>query len=150
MHLAWDATIDPALNGYKLYYGKSTRNYDVIVDVGLVTDFVLTMIDETQPAFFAVTAYTTNGINESEYSTECVAIPILKKITGSPDSYIMLERGKPATLQITAPPDHRVSAIKVGQTWRSSSSTLTIDDVQENEQIEIVIQKIPTLTGMDY
>ena len=62
----------------------------------------------------------------------------------------MLERGKPATLQITAPPDHRVSAIKVGQTWRSSSSTLTIDDVQENEQIEIVIQKIPTLTGMDY
>jgi hypothetical protein len=149
VHLAWDANIDPAVTGYKLYYGKSTRNYDVVVDVGLVTDYVLTTVDESLPTFFAVTAYA--SLVESEYSTELVGTSVLKKVTGQPDSYVILEKGKPATVPIPSPPpDHRVSAIKVGQTWVSPASTVTIDDVQDDQRIEIVIQKTPTLTGMEY
>ncbi len=35
--LAWDANTDPAVAGYKLYYGKASRTYGTPVDVGKVT-----------------------------------------------------------------------------------------------------------------
>jgi hypothetical protein len=70
VHLAWDSNNDPSVLGYRLYYGKSSRNYHVIVDVGNVTDFWLTDVDETQPIFFAVTAYA--EFIESDYSVELV------------------------------------------------------------------------------
>ena len=70
VHLAWDSNNDPAVDGYKLYYGTTSRNYTVVVDVGNVTDYLLDNVDETQPIFFAVTAY--DGSIESDYSEELV------------------------------------------------------------------------------
>ncbi len=35
--LAWNANTDPAVAGYKLYYGKASRTYGTPVDVGKVT-----------------------------------------------------------------------------------------------------------------
>ena len=51
VHLAWDANTEPTVSGYKLYYGKATRTYSVIVDVGKVTDYVLTGVSEDPSNF---------------------------------------------------------------------------------------------------
>jgi hypothetical protein len=50
--LEWDANSEPNISGYNIYYGKSTRDYDVTLDVGNW-----------------VTAYNTIG-DESGYSSE--------------------------------------------------------------------------------
>jgi hypothetical protein len=72
VHLAWDASTSPEVTGYKLYYGTASRTYLAPVDVGLVTDYQLPNVDETQPMFFAVTAYT--ATEESYYSVEIEAV----------------------------------------------------------------------------
>ena len=58
--LAWDANTDPAVAGYKLYYGTAPRTYGTPVDVGKVTQYTLTGIQEGVNCYFAVTAYDTN------------------------------------------------------------------------------------------
>ncbi|MCP5006759.1 MAG: fibronectin type III domain-containing protein, partial [Planctomycetes bacterium] len=56
--------------GYKVHYGISSGNYDIIVDVGSQLTFTLPadLVIGT-PYFFAVTAYDTDG-NESAFSNE--------------------------------------------------------------------------------
>jgi hypothetical protein len=73
--LSWEAPTTNAdgtpltdLGGYKVYYGTSSGNYTVSLDVGNVTTY---KIDNLTPGtyYFAVTAYDTSG-NESGYSNE--------------------------------------------------------------------------------
>jgi hypothetical protein len=67
--LAWDANTDPAVAGYKLYYGTASRTYGKPVDVSNVTQYTLTGIQEGVNAYFAITAYDANR-NESAFSNE--------------------------------------------------------------------------------
>jgi len=69
--LAWDANTEPDLDGYKLYYGSSSRSYGYIIDVGNQTDFTVVDLVEGETYYFAVTAYNTTGY-ESTYSNEVV------------------------------------------------------------------------------
>jgi hypothetical protein len=73
--LTWDAPTTNAdgtpltdLAGYNLYYGTSSGNYTVTIDVGNVTTYG---IDGFPPGtyYFVLTAYDISG-NESDYSTE--------------------------------------------------------------------------------
>jgi len=63
-----DGTPLEDLAGYKIYYGGSSRDYTVSIDVGNVTIY---RIDNLPPGtyYFAATAYDTSG-NESDYSNE--------------------------------------------------------------------------------
>ena len=72
--LAWDPNSEPDLQGYKIYYGTSSRNYTVTLDVGNVTSYTVRDLDESKTYFFAVTAYDTAG-NESDYSQEVSGRP---------------------------------------------------------------------------
>jgi hypothetical protein len=72
--LAWDANTDPAVAGYKLYHGTASRTYVTPVDVGKVTQYTLTGIEEGRTSYFAVTAYDSNG-NESAFSEELAWMP---------------------------------------------------------------------------
>src|SRR3989475_6293918 len=67
--LTWDANTDPDLAGYKLYYGTSSRSYQLSVDVGNVTSYTLSGLLEGQIYYFAATAYTVSH-NESGFSNE--------------------------------------------------------------------------------
>jgi PKD repeat protein len=71
--LAWDPVNNPALGGYRLYYGQSSRNYSTNVNVGNQTMHTLTNLVAGQTYFFAVTAYDTNGQRESTFSNEVSA-----------------------------------------------------------------------------
>ncbi len=67
--LIWDPVTHPDLAGYKIYYGNSSRNYDVTTDVGNQTSCTITDLIDTEPYYFAATAYDIYG-NESDYSNE--------------------------------------------------------------------------------
>jgi hypothetical protein len=67
--LIWDPVTHPDLAGYKIYYGNSSRNYDDTTDVGNQTSWTITGLIDTEPYYFAVTAYDIYA-TESDYSNE--------------------------------------------------------------------------------
>jgi hypothetical protein len=67
--LIWDPVTHPDLAGYKIYYGNFSRNYVVSTDVGNQTSWTISDLIDTEPYYFAATAYDIYG-NESDYSNE--------------------------------------------------------------------------------
>ena len=71
--LEWDANFEPTISGYNVYYGKSSRDYDVTLDVGNWTTVTIADLEDDESYYFAVTAYNTDGF-ESGYSSEvCIS-----------------------------------------------------------------------------
>lgn len=70
--LAWDASPEP-VSGYRLYYGLSSGNYTENIDVGKVTTYTLTGLQDGQTYYIATTAY--NDLGESDYSNEVSGVP---------------------------------------------------------------------------
>lgn len=70
--LAWDPNSEPDLAGYKLYYGTSSGSYQQSINVGNLTQYSLSNLQDGVTYYFAVTAYDTEG-NESGYSNEVSA-----------------------------------------------------------------------------
>ncbi|HQG26245.1 MAG TPA: hypothetical protein PLL84_09540, partial [Syntrophorhabdus sp.] len=69
--LAWDMNNEPNVAGYKIYYGKASRNYDWFIDVGNVTQVTITDLPNGSTYYFAATAYdNSNPPIESTYSDE--------------------------------------------------------------------------------
>ena len=74
--VSWDANTEPDLAGYKVYYGRSSKNYGAsngggVVDAKLAREHTLNLQDNFT-YYFAVTAYDTAG-NESDLSAEVSA-----------------------------------------------------------------------------
>ena len=44
--IAWDTNTESDLAGYKLFYGTSSKNYDVSVDVGNTTTYTIANLAE--------------------------------------------------------------------------------------------------------
>ncbi len=114
--LAWDANTDPGVAGYKLYYGKTSRTYGTPVDVGKVTVFTLTGIEEGKNGYFAVTAYDANR-NESAFSTEleCFTLVPSQSANGSisPSGPVVVSRGMNQTFTVTPAANYKVSDVTV-------------------------------------
>ena len=69
--LEWAANSEPDLAGYHIYYGTASGDYSHRIDVGDVTEFRVTGLDDRIAYYFAATAYDRDG-NESAYSEELV------------------------------------------------------------------------------
>ncbi len=67
--LAWDASPDSSIAGYRLYEGVASRTYTNVIDLGNTTMATVSNLTAGVTYFFAVTAYDTNGL-ESDYSGE--------------------------------------------------------------------------------
>lgn len=67
--LAWDASTDPTVTGYKVYYGTASRNYTNIVAAGSATSATISNLASGMTYYFAATTYTVDGL-ESDYSVE--------------------------------------------------------------------------------
>jgi hypothetical protein len=72
--LAWDASTDPSISGYKVYYGTSSGSYQTIIDVGNITTCTISNLPDGTTYYFAATDYNTSG-TESGYSNEVVYNP---------------------------------------------------------------------------
>jgi PKD repeat protein len=68
--LAWDASSDPAVDGYVLHYGTQSGAYSQQLDVGMQTTATLSDLVAGQSYFFAVTAYDQQNGNVSDFSNE--------------------------------------------------------------------------------
>jgi hypothetical protein len=75
IRLAWDPPAELAA-GYKLYYGQSSGDYRMVVDVGNRTSFTVSGLEEGQRYYFTVTAYDDGG-NESPVANEVDGIPTI-------------------------------------------------------------------------
>ena len=69
VHLAWDPS-SGEVDGYMIYYGTSHGNYTNNIDVGNVTDYVVTGLEEGVTYYFVARAY--NQYGESGNSNEVV------------------------------------------------------------------------------
>ncbi len=64
-----DGSAVSALAGYRVYRGRASETYDSWQDVGTATNATLTGLADDTPHFFALTAYTSDGV-ESPFSAE--------------------------------------------------------------------------------
>jgi hypothetical protein len=67
--LAWDASSDPDVSGYKLYYGTQSKNYSAVIPVGTQTSCIVSGLVVGTHYYFAVTAFDVSGL-ESAFSNE--------------------------------------------------------------------------------
>jgi len=68
VRLTWDHETDPAMRGYKLYYGTAPKSYEQSIDVGLSTTYAFSNLKSGTTYYFAVTAY--NSVAEGCSSNE--------------------------------------------------------------------------------
>jgi hypothetical protein len=66
--LAWDESSGGNIEGYKVYFGLSTRAYSMSIDVSKATETTVFGFFEDKEHYAAVTAY--YGFSESEFSNE--------------------------------------------------------------------------------
>jgi len=128
--LAWDANTEPAVSGYKLYYGTATRTYGAPVGVGNVLTYTATGLADGQTFFFAVTAYDTFG-NESGYSNEVTyAVPGLVEINIAGNAVSIVDGDiTPSTADYTDFGGARLTGGTVTRTFtiqNTGSGTLTL------------------------
>jgi hypothetical protein len=83
LQLRWDPS-SSQVSGYRLHYGRSSGQYEVIVDVGNQTSYPLTDLDAGERYYFTVTAYDDEG-NESDFGDEVTLMP------SSPESMMSSE-----------------------------------------------------------
>jgi hypothetical protein len=92
--LSWETNSEQDLKGYKVYYGNSSGYYNKSINVGNVSTYRISELNEEVRYYFAVTAYDTAG-NESVYSEEVQAILIGEdKISPEISQLIVIEENK--------------------------------------------------------
>jgi hypothetical protein len=79
--LAWDASTDPSVTGYRVYYGVAAATYTNSAAVGNVTSATFANLTDGVTYYFAATAYDAQG-TESPFSNETsYTVPV-----GSPNA----------------------------------------------------------------
>ncbi len=146
--LAWDANTDPAVAGYKLYYGYASRIYGTPVDVSNVTQYTLTGIEEVKTSYFAVTAYDINS-NESAFSTEleCFTLVPASTVNGaiSPSTAVVVSRGMSQAFTVTPAATYAIDDVLVNATSVGPVSTYTFSNIDSNHSLSASF-KIVTLS----
>ena len=116
--LVWDASAEPTVAGYKVYYGTASRNYTSVADAAKNSTATISGLTQGQKYYFAVTAYASSGL-ESSYSNEvtyavAVAAGASCTFTLAPTSASYSASGGSGTLSVTT---------QQGCQWTTANST---------------------------
>lgn len=141
--LSWDPNTENDLNGYKIYYGTASRNYDNIIDVGSVTSYRVRNLETGRRYFLAVTAYDFSG-NESEFSEE---VDVVLENTSDDTSSNKLNTLMPSVYNYPNPfrVDKENTKIRYELT-QSSSVTIEVFDLKNN-LIKALIKSVSKSVG---
>lgn len=71
--LAWQPSTDPAVTGYKIYYGLASHTYPNAVDAGPATTVTISNLVQGMTYYFAATAYDASK-TESPFSNEASGV----------------------------------------------------------------------------
>jgi hypothetical protein len=98
--LAWDASTDPNIGGYGIFYGNASGSHPAAVDVGSQTICTIANLSEGMAYYFAATAYDKSG-QESGYSNKVMYTPSPScTFTLSPTASSFNSTGGPGTVGI--------------------------------------------------
>ncbi len=94
--LAWDASPDANVTGYRIYYGAAPASYTNSITVGNITNTQIASLVEGMTYFFAATAFDASGLesdfsNETSYSVP--ATPVAPSIVSQPVNQTVVEGG---------------------------------------------------------
>ena len=81
--LAWDASPDASVVGYRVYYGPALGSYTNSAAVGNVTNATLSGLTTGFKYYFAATAYNSTG-EESPFSNEISYTPPVAPVQPAP------------------------------------------------------------------
>ena len=120
--LAWDANTETDLAGYKIHYGTASGVYSHHLDVGDITQYTVTELDDGVTYYLAATAYDGDN-NESDYSEELVHTTAINThtITAtaganggiSPSGSVTVDHGTSRTFSISANSNYHVQDVLV-------------------------------------
>ena len=100
--VAWDPGTDPALAGYKVYWGTVSKNYSWSADTSVQTTYTVPSLSEGATYYIAATAYDA-ARTESEFSNEVTyTVPSACTYTASPASQSFGAGGGTGTVNVTA------------------------------------------------
>ena len=121
--LAWDASPDASVTGYRIYYGGTSANYTNSATVGNVTNTTITNLVAGATYFFAATAFDATGIesdfsNETNYSVPTTSTNQPPSIASQPASQTVVEGGN-VSFSVTANGDAPLS-----YQWRRNGSNV--------------------------
>ncbi|MBD3867332.1 MAG: Ig-like domain-containing protein [Acidobacteria bacterium] len=121
--MQWDPVPDGDLDGYRIYYGNVSGNYDQFVDVGNVTSYTLTGLADCTMWFAAVKAYDTQQLESENFSAEITgwARPVITDATPNTG-----QQGADAAVIITG------SNFQSGATVEFAESGITVNSVTVN------------------
>jgi fibronectin type 3 domain-containing protein len=149
--LAWDANTESDLAGYNIYYGTASGNYSHSIDVGNITHYTLTDLEDDVTYYLAATAYDEDE-NESAYSVELVhttSNPIIDPthtITASTDGHgsispsgsVTVNHGSNRTFTISADANYHVQDVLVDGVSVGAVTSHTFTDVTQDHTIQAI------------
>jgi hypothetical protein len=97
--LGWNASPDPTVVGYYLYYGTTTGVYTNKIDVGTNTIFAVTGLVPGSTYFFTATSRNAAGIESSYVPEASYIVPGILTVTQNPTNGIMRIRFPVAVAQ---------------------------------------------------
>jgi hypothetical protein len=129
--LAWDPS-SGSVAGYKLYYGFASRSYSTEINVGNVTQYTVTGLQDGRTYYFAVKAYDSQG-NYSDYSNEleCFTLTASSGTGGSisPSGTVIVSRGASKTFSITPAAGFAIASVLVDGASVGVVSSYTFSNV---------------------
>jgi hypothetical protein len=90
--LGWNASLDPTVVGYYLYYGTTSGVYTNKTDVGTNTVFTASGLVAGSTYYFTATSYTAAGTESSYVPEVSYLVPGILTVTQNPGSAIMRVR----------------------------------------------------------
>ncbi len=90
--LSWSQNSGDGTEGYKIYYGDSSKEYNSVIDAGNQTSYTITDLIEGNTYFIAITAYNNSG-KESGFSEE-ISYVAYHSNNNLPASHLKDDKGK--------------------------------------------------------
>ena len=135
--LAWDPSTG-SVAGYKLYYGLASGSYSNEINVGNVTQYTVTGLQDGKAYYFAVKAYDASG-NYSDFSNEleCFTLTASAGANGSisPSGTVILSRGASKSFAIAPAAGFGIAGVMVDGASAGAVSTYTFSNVTATHTI---------------